>query len=53
LTVAKEKTDLIRKHSAVLVAKLAAKSEECKKAMHANHGSEIIMSLGGALVGQK
>jgi hypothetical protein len=44
IKVAKDKTDGVRKNSAVLLAKLA-KDEENSKHMRANHGYEVIMSL--------
>jgi len=46
--VIKEKTELARKNSAILLAKLA-KDEENSKVMRAHHGHEVLMSLNGAL----
>lgn len=44
IKVVAEKTELIRKNSAVLLAKLA-QEEENGKIMRANHGSEVLVSL--------
>lgn len=44
--VAKEKTEAVRKNSAMLLAKLA-KDEENSKLMRANHGYDVLMSLRG------
>ena len=40
-----DKLNSVRKNSAVLLAKLVEDNEENKKIMHANHGSEILMSV--------
>ena len=44
-----EKTEVVRKNAAVLLAKLC-QDEENKKCMQANHGTEVLMSLQGNLV---
>lgn len=45
ISVMKEKVDLIRKNAAMCLAKLC-KNEENAKIMRANHGTEILVSLG-------
>jgi len=47
--VCSDKIDQVRKKSAVLLAKLAM-NEENKLVMQANHGTEILVSLGGSLL---
>ena len=44
--VIKEKTDLIRKNAAILLAKLA-NDESLKDYIRANHGFDVLMSLRG------
>jgi len=44
IKVVAEKTDLIRKNAAILLAKLA-QEEENNKVMRANHGTEVLVSL--------
>ena len=44
--VIKEKTEVVRKNSAILLAKLA-KDEGNEKIMRANHGFDILLSLRG------
>ncbi len=46
IKVVKEKVDAVRKTGAVCLAKLA-KNEENSKVMRANHGHEVLVSLGG------
>ena len=46
IKVVKEKVDAVRKTAAVCLAKLA-KNEENSKVMRANHGHEVLVSLGG------
>ena len=46
ILVVKEKTEAVRKNSAVLLAKLA-KDENNEKIMRANHGFDILLSLRG------
>ena len=48
ILIVKEKTELIRKNGAILLAKLAA-DEENNKLIRANHGFDVLMSLRGAL----
>jgi len=48
ILVIKEKTEAVRKNSAVLLAKLA-KDEGNEKIMRANHGFDILLSLRGQL----
>ena len=43
-----DKIDVIRKNSAILLAKLV-KDEECMKIMKANHGTEVLVSLQNQL----
>ena len=47
-SIVKDKIDLERKNSAVLLAKLA-RDEENKKLMNKHHTMEVLMSLGGNL----
>ena len=49
IKVCSDKTDRIRKNSAVLLAKLAM-NEDNKKVMQANHGTEVLCSLQGSLI---
>jgi len=44
--VISDKTQLVRKNAAVLLAKLAS-NEENAKIMRANHGTEVLVSLRG------
>lgn len=46
--VVKEKTELVRKNAAILLAKLA-NDEELKDFIRANHGFDVLMSLRGQL----
>ena len=46
IKVCSDKTDRIRKNSAVLLAKLAL-NENNKRVMQANHGTEVLYSLQG------
>ena len=46
IRVIKDKTDIIRKNGAILLAKLAA-DEDNNKFIRANHGFEVLMSLRG------
>ena len=48
ISVIKEKTELARKNSAILLAKLA-KDEENGKVMRAHHGHEVLVSLKDCL----
>jgi len=48
IKVVKEKTEVVRKNGAILLAKLAA-DEENNKAIRENHGFDVLMSLRGAL----
>ena len=48
ITVIKEKTELARKNSAILLAKLA-KEEENNKMMREHHGHEVLVSLKDCL----
>ena len=49
--VVKEKTEVVRKNAAVLVAKLSS-HEGCKEEIRAHHGMEVLYSLKGALTGK-
>jgi hypothetical protein len=44
IKVMSDKIDLVRKNSAVLLAKLTM-NEENKKEMQANHGTEVLISI--------
>ena len=44
IKVVKDKTELVRKNAAILLAKLAA-DEENNKFIRANHGFDVLMSL--------
>ena len=44
IKVMSDKVDLVRKNSAILLAKLTM-NEENKKEMHANHGTEVLISI--------
>lgn len=46
IKVISDKTQLVRKNAAVLLAKLAS-NEENAKIMRANHGTEVLVSLRG------
>jgi vesicle coat complex subunit len=46
IKIVSEKVDAVRKTAAVCLAKLA-KNEENSKVMRANHGHEVLVSLGG------
>jgi hypothetical protein len=46
IKVVSEKVDALRKTAAVCLAKLA-KNEENSVVMRANHGHEVLVSLGG------
>ena len=48
ITIVKEKTELVRKQAAILLAKLAA-DEELNKVIRGNHGFDVLMSLRGAI----
>lgn len=48
ISIVKEKVDAVRKAAAVCLAKIS-KDEENAKVMRANHGTEVLVSLGGAL----
>lgn len=48
IDIVKEKTGPVRKTAAVCLAKLS-RDEENGKIMRANHGTEVLVSLGGAL----
>ena len=44
INVIKEKTELVRKNAAILLAKLAV-NEDNNKFIRANHGFDVLMSL--------
>lgn len=44
IKIISEKTEMVRKNAAVLLAKLA-NDEENAKIMRANHGTEVLVSL--------
>jgi hypothetical protein len=46
--VIKEKTELVRKNAAILLAKIA-NDEELKNYIRANHGFDVLMSLRAQL----
>lgn len=46
IRIIKDKTDVIRKNAAILLAKLA-NDEENKQYIRANHGFDVLMSLKG------
>ena len=46
IMVVKEKTEIVRKNAAILLAKLA-QNEENNKFIRANHGFDVLMSLRG------
>jgi hypothetical protein len=46
IRIVKDKTEVIRKNGAILLAKLA-NDEENKKFIRANHGFDVLMSLRG------
>jgi hypothetical protein len=46
IRVVKDKTDIVRKNAAILLAKLA-QDEENNKFIRANHGFDVLMSLRG------
>jgi len=48
IKVVKEKTEVVRKNGAILLAKLAA-DEGNNQLIRDNHGFEVLMSLRGAL----
>ena len=48
IKVVKDKTEVVRKNGAILLAKLAA-DEENNKLIRENHGFDVLMSLRGAL----
>ena len=48
IDVVKEKVDAVRKTAAVCLAKIS-RDEENQRVLRANHGTEILVSLGGAL----
>jgi len=50
--VIKEKTEVIRKNAAILLAHLA-KDEELNKVVRANHGFDVLMSLKGVFGASK
>lgn len=50
--VIKEKTEVIRKNAAILLAHLA-KDEELNKVVRANHGFDVLMSLKGVFGANK
>jgi len=49
IKVCSDKTEQVRKKSAVLLAKLS-KDENNKKIITANHGIEVLVSLQGQLI---
>ena len=48
INIVKEKVDAVRKSAAVCLAKIS-RDEENAKVLRANHGTEVLVSLGGAL----
>lgn len=48
VAIARDKLDVVRQNSAVLLAKLC-KNEDNAKVMRDNHGTEVLVSLQGAL----
>jgi hypothetical protein len=48
IDVTSKKTDSVRKNAAVCLAKLS-QDEENGKIMRVNHGTEVLVSLGGVL----
>jgi hypothetical protein len=46
IRIVKDKTDIVRKNAAILLAKLA-KDEENNKFIRANHGFDVLLSLRG------
>jgi len=48
IKITSEKVDAVRKMAAICLAKLS-REEENGKIMRANHGTEVLVSLGGAL----
>jgi hypothetical protein len=48
INIVKEKVDAVRKTAAVCLAKIS-RDEENQKVLRANHGTEVLVSLGGAL----
>ena len=48
IDIVKEKVDAVRKTAAVCLAKIS-RDEENQRVLRANHGTEILVSLGGAL----
>ena len=49
IAIVKEKTDAVRKTAAVCLAKISQTDEENGKLMRFHHGTEVLVSLGGAL----
>ena len=49
IEITKEKTDIIRKNAAILLAKLA-KHPKLTEYVRELHGIEVLMSLGGQLL---
>lgn len=48
IKITSEKIDTVRKNAAVCLAKIS-QEEENGKIMRANHGTEVLVSLGGVL----
>lgn len=48
ISIVKDKTEVVRKNGAILLAKLAA-DEGNNKIIRDNHGFDVLMSLRGAL----